>query len=418
MSRPPIACLTAFALLIAGGCGSSTVVTPPNQTSPVVPTPTPTATPMPAYHLVYNFQGTPDGSAPIGGLIAANGVLYGTTSSGGANDGGTVFSVSASGTSSLLHTFGGAGDGSHAFATLVDEGGTLFGTTSHGGANGDGTTFAIGDTGATYELSYSFGATPTDGIVPFAGMTVLGGVLYGTTAGGGTHNGAGTVFGIAMNGSKYEVLHEFGKGSDGAEPFTSMTVLNGALYGTTLYGGAYPCTVYVECGVVFRIDPSGAERVLHSFGSTGDGNGPQGALLAVGSTLYGTTFFGGASGKCPNGHGVTARCGTVFRIDANGKNYAVLHSFGKTADGAEPDGSLIEMNGTLYGTTLSGGASGYGTIFSINPDGTNYRVVHSFGGLPDGQYPEGALTTSNGAIYGATAGGGTTKNGTVYSLTF
>ena len=412
-------CLTTCVLLgFAAGCTSSTVVTPPNGTSPVVPTPTPTAAPMPVYHLVYNFE-TLGGSAPVAGLTSASGVLYGTTSGGGGNDFGTVFSVGTSGSGfAVLHAFGSSGDGTHPFGTAIEESGSIFSTTAYGGTYAHGIVFSVSDDGKIYQVLHHFGATPTDGIGPFAGLTPLDDAFYRTTSGGGTNDRAGTVFSIASNGSNYAVLHDFGKGTDGKEPAASLTAVNGVLYGSTLYGGTFGCAPYVECGTIFRIDASGAERVLHNFGATGDGNGPQAALIVVGSTLYGTTFWGGTNGQCSDGHGVREHCGTVFRIDANGKSYAVLHDFGKGSDGTQPDGSLIEINGTLYGTTSNGGASGFGTIFSLNSDGTNYHVVHSFGAIPDGQHPVGALTTANGAIYGTTAAGGSTQNGIVFSLTF
>jgi uncharacterized repeat protein (TIGR03803 family) len=126
----------------------------------------------------------------------------------------------------------------------------------------------------------------------------------------------GAVFSLTPSGAKYAVLHDFGKGSDGKEPYASLTAVNGVLYGVTLYG---------------------------------------------------TTFYGGSIGKCPNGHGVTEHCGTVFRIDANGANYAVLHSFGRSGEGTEPNGSLTELDGTLYGTTLSGGTTQNGAVFELTP---------------------------------------------------
>jgi uncharacterized repeat protein (TIGR03803 family) len=245
--------------------------------------------------------------------------------------------VSTSGTGfSVLHAFGGGSDGSNAFGTLIDVHGVLLGTTSRGGASADGTVFRVGSDGTNYRVMYSFGAATGDGISPFGGLAALGGALYGTTAGGGTNNDAGIVFSIATSGSSYVVLHDFGKGSDGMEPIASLTAVNGVLYGVTLYGGAYPCVLYVECGTIFSIDPSGAERVLHNFGKGSDGYGPQATLFAVGSTLYGTTIFGGTSGRCRNGHGVVEHFGTVFRIDANGMNYAILHDFGRSATPPNP----------------------------------------------------------------------------------
>jgi uncharacterized repeat protein (TIGR03803 family) len=368
---------------------------------------------------VYSFTGTADGAGPTAGVLALNGVLYGTTSSGGNGFFGAVFSlVPGAAAATVLHTFGYATDGRDSFATLIAKDGTLYGTTSRGGTHSDGTIFSITTTGTRYRVLHSFGATATDGISPFAGLTNLGNILYGTAAGGGTHHASGTVFSIVRTGTNYTTLHDFGSGSDGAEPDATLTVVDGTLYGTTIYGGKYPCALYVECGTVFEIATTGAERVLHSFGNGTDGHGPQAALLDIAGTLYGTTIWGGAYGSCANGHGVKQRCGTVFSIGASGRPYAVLHGFGKSSDGTESDGSLVDVNGTLYGTTYVGGQYGFGTLFSMSPDGSNYNAFYSFGSTStDGRYPVGALTASNGVIYGTTAGGGTTGNGSIFALT-
>ncbi len=149
-------------------------------------------------------------------------------------------------------------------------------------------------------------------------------------------------------------------------------------------------------GTVFSITPSGKETVLHSFGSkSGDGEYPYAGLINVNGTLYGTTYYGGAKGD-----------GTVFSITPSGKE-TVLHSFGsKSGDGEYPYAGLINVNGTLYGTTYYGGAKGDGSVFSITPSGKE-TVLHSFGSKSgDGEYPYAGLINVKGTIYGTTYSGG------------
>ena len=133
-------------------------------------------------------------------------------------------------------------------------------------------------------------------------------------------------------------------GRDGRFPYADLVAVDGTLYGTTEEGGKHN-------GTVFSITPYGTEKVLHTFGGRGDGAGPQAGLLDVNGTLYGTTVAGGSSG-C-NGY----ICGTVFSITPSGKE-KVNHRFGGTGDGDDPFGGLVYVNGTLYGTTSNGYASG------------------------------------------------------------
>jgi uncharacterized repeat protein (TIGR03803 family) len=151
---------------------------------------------------------------------------------------------------------------------------------------------------------------------------------------------------------KEKVLHSFGNGKDGTEPETALVEVNGTLYGTTSYGGAY------GAGIVFSITPSGRETVLHTF-TYGDGAVPTATLLNVNGTLYGTTAAGGADGY-----------GTVFSITLSG-NETVLYSFKGFQDGELPYSGLSYVNGKFYGTTNLGGAQtgccGFGTVYSIRP---------------------------------------------------
>ena len=226
--------------------------------------------------------------------------------------------------------------------TLV--GSTLFGTTAYGGADGDGTIFSINTNGSGYQVLYSFSGSGSDGADPFAGLTLVGSTLFGTTAYGGADDD-GTIFSINTDGSGYQVLYSFtNTGSDGADPYAALTLVGSTLFGTTAYGGAD------GAGTVFSINADGSGyQVLHSFSGTGsDGADPYAGLTLAGSTLFGTTAYGGAGGA-----------GTVFSINADGSGYQVLYSFADTgSDGADPNSSLTLAGYTLFGTTAYGGADG------------------------------------------------------------
>jgi len=200
----------------------------------------------------------------------------------------------------------------------------------------------------------------------------------------------------------YKSLYRFsGHPSDGAAPLTGLVGAGGVLYGMTSAGGRY------GGGTVFTITTAGQEAVLHDFGaSPSDGTSPLGSLLDVGDTLYGTTFSGGSHGR-----------GTVFKITTAGQE-SVLYNFGASPnDGTGPAAGLIDVRGTLYGTTAYGGSHGGGTVFTIAPSGQQ-SILYNFGSSAvDGATPEASLLDIDGTLYGTTYLGGTSGNGTVFSLT-
>jgi uncharacterized repeat protein (TIGR03803 family) len=303
--------------------------------------------------VLYSFGVPPDGNGPRASLIDAGGTLYGTTESGGSytcvSDSqyfgcGTVFSVTTSGSESVVHLFaGGANDGVKPEAPLIAVKGTLYGTTYAGGARHGGTVFSI-TTGGTEKVLHGFSG---HGDGPTAGLIDANGTLYGTTSGGGAHHD-GTVFSITLAG-KVRVLHSF-NGADGKGPYGSLLDVKGTFYGTTADGGSN------GDGTVFSITTGGKENVLYSFGaSANDGDAPYAGLTDVKGTLYGTTYEGGAY-----------KYGTVFTITTSGTE-KVLHSFGKGTDGASPLAGLVGTSATLYGTTFAGGSNGNGTVFALKP---------------------------------------------------
>jgi uncharacterized repeat protein (TIGR03803 family) len=257
-------------------------------------------TPSGKQTVLHNFSGGGDGAEPEADLIDVKDTLYSTTPLGGANQRGTVFAITTSGKERVLHDFGGQADGSVPRAGLIDLDGTLYGTTSGGGGSGGcsstgcGTVFSITTSGNEKVLHRFSGGT--DGVAPFGVLIDVNGMLYGTTASGGT-SGAGTVFSITPSG-KEAVLYSFKGGkTDGAHPLAGLTDVNGTLYGTTRNDGVG------GYGTVFSITLSGKETVLHSFARYEDGQYPNAGLLDDNGTLYGTTSYGG-----------TYTYGTVFSL--------------------------------------------------------------------------------------------------------
>jgi uncharacterized repeat protein (TIGR03803 family) len=314
--------------------------------------------------VVYNFAGSPDGVGPTAGLTAMNGVLYGTTTEGGAGAEcnspsgacGTVFEVSPSGTEKVLYTFKGGTDGAQPWGSLIAVNGELYGTTESGGTAGYGTVFKVSTSGSE-SVVHSFEGVP-DGAYPFDGLIALDGALYGTTYAGGVGAGYGTVFKMSLSG-KVHVIYSFNPNSsdgDGEAPTAGVVALNGKLYGTSQGGAA-------ANGTVFEVSMSGKERVLHSFAGGVDGTNP-GGLIALNGALYGPASNGGVTGgPCKN---VPSGCGNIFKITPSGKK-TLLYSFQGIPDGEMPVGALIAVNKMLYGTTEVGGAPGFGTVFKISP---------------------------------------------------
>jgi uncharacterized repeat protein (TIGR03803 family) len=263
----------------------------------------------------------------------------------------------------------------------------------------------------TYDSFYSF-KTGTDAQQPKAALIDVRGLLYGTTYKGGSY-GDGTVFSVSTAGDE-NVLYSFQGGKDGANPSASLVAVKGILYGTTEYGGL---TADPSNGTVFRVNTTGSEKVLYRFygfyyqGQTySDGANPVASLLDVKGELYGTTSSGGAG----------QYYGTVFKISKRGRE-SVLHSFGSPYDGADPAANLLDVDGTLYGTTVYGGQFSYvgdGTVFRIGTSGTE-KVIYVFyaePSSPNGAYPLAGLINVKGTFYGTTADSGVNGGGTVFGV--
>jgi uncharacterized repeat protein (TIGR03803 family) len=251
---------------------------------------------------------------------------------------------------------------------------------------------------STSPLLYDFTGDP-DGGSPYAGLANVGGTLYGTTYQGGTNN-LGTIFSITTGG-KETVVHSFA-GSDGEYPVASLVNVNGTLYGTAPYatGATY--------GDVFSYNPaSGKFNVVYSFQSYKlDGDEPVSDLTYARGALYGTTEEGGNAGY-----------GTVYKVQLSGKKrghesivYNFQGSIDSGPDGALPRAGVLYHGGSLYGTTYSGGTTGNGTIFSISLATGKEKVLHSFGTtVDDGLEPQADLMFYKNALYGTDIIGGPTN---------
>lgn len=282
--------------------------------------------------VLYEFGGDTDGFFPNALLVAdAGGNLYGTTSVGGGVPAyGTVFRVDPQGNETILHSFTGPPEGGED------------------------------------------GAFPEEGVIRDSA-----GNLYGVTSQGGTY-GAGAVYKIDSSGGE-TLLYSFTGGTDGSNPDSVLLAdANGNLYGTTGAGGNLNCAGGSGCGMVFEMSPqpggSWTEAVLYTFCSLpncSDGERPEfGPLVRdAAGNLYGTTIFGGTG--CGR-----SGCGIVFKLDASGKE-TVLHSFTGGSDGTSPFAGLVmDGAGNLYGTAGAGGGDftcsagtgqGCGVLFKITP---------------------------------------------------
>jgi uncharacterized repeat protein (TIGR03803 family) len=207
------------------------------------------------------------------------------------------------------------------------------------------------------------------------------------------------VFKVDSTGNQ-TVLYRF-TGAGGETPWAGLVWdAQGGLYGTTQMGGAY------DLGTVFNLDTTGKETVLYSFSGTPDGRGPWAGLVRDGQgNLYGTTYQGGAYGY-----------GSVFKVDTTGTE-TMLYSFTGYADGAYPEAGLVQdAQVALYGTTSFGGTARWGTVFEVDPTGTEI-VLYNFTGLGDGgNAKSGLVRDAQGNLYGTTYSGGAHGAGTVFKL--
>lgn len=358
--------------------------------------------------LLHSFTGGPDGAKPSGVIRDDAGNLYGTAEYGGTNQCGLVFKLDPAGHETVLYRFTCQADGGYPWGGVVrDAQGNLYGTTLGGGL-GYGGVFKIGSAGQESML-YSFtgagdGGYPTGGIIRDAA-----GNLYGTATGGSPvcNNGCGVVFQVDATGHQ-TVLHTFA-GADGEWPNPGLVIdPDGNLYGTTEYGNA------AGFGEIFKIGPSGQFTVLYSFTGADNGGDPAAGLLRdAAGNLYGTNQDGGGPQDC---YQYIPFCGVAFELSKDNQ-FTVLYDFATQGGGGGPNSQLImDPDGNLYGTT-DFAPPGFGEVYKIDPAG-HQSVPYFFGGSPDGRCPgySGVVLDSLGNLYGTTFSGGLSNWGVVYKM--
>ena len=258
-------------------------------------------------------------------------------------------------------------------------------------------------TNANAAVSSSVGVRGVTGLI-----LGLDGNFYGT--GGGGNSGYGTVFKMTPGGVVTTLVNFTGNsGSNrGQSPASGLILGNdGNFYGTTSEGGVY------GYGTVFKVTPNGVLTTLVDFAgnsATNSGNSPNALIQGSDGNFYGTTASGGANLD-----------GTVFKMTPSG-TLTTLVNFtydGATNRGSGPDAGLIQgRDGNFYGTTYYGGANGEGAVFSISPAGVE-TVIYSFQSGKDGALPQANLINVGGTLYGTTAygGGDSCDCGTVFAIT-
>jgi uncharacterized repeat protein (TIGR03803 family) len=353
-----------------------------------LPLPQSRARATPYYRVLYRFKGGADGAAPIGDLVDVNGTIYGVTEFGGSGGSGTgtVFALDlATGKEKVIASSLG---NPYVGGRLLNLSNILYGAGRNGGTRGAGDVFGVSlVTGKTKSICPFYNEK---GQFPNMGLIQFNGALYGTTYGGGKLL-QGAVFACDPRNGKSRVVYSFKAGANGAGPLAGLTAINGALYGTTYNGGAH------YYGTIFSINPSGKQRVLLDF-DLSHGAWPMARLIDVSGTLYGTTSLGGTYDR-----------GTVFKTSKSGAE-KVLYSFKDTPDGSVPSAGVTYVSGSLYGTTERGGSNaqgcrGCGTVFQLTASGTE-TVLHRFKGGMDGAFPLSGLINVKGTLYGATTSGG------------
>ena len=300
--------------------------------------------------VIHLFGSSQDGFDPQAGLtLATDGNFYGAASAGGTGQYGILYRLSPHGTFTILHNFLGGSDGSSPTSAPIEGAdGNFYGTTN-GNAGNPATIYKYTPSSGTLTTIYQFDFL--HGTNVFAGL-IQGsdGYLYGTAGSGGTHD-YGTAFRLSTSGKPF-FFYSFPGGTGGRAPVGSLIeATDGNFYGMTQLGGSAPLG---GLGTVFKMTPDGAVSILFAFNSTSTAYYPAGGLIqAPDGYLYGAL-------------GLSKRNeGALFRISLSGQ-YEALYLFPQTVGSGIGSALMQDTNGLFYGSAQSGGAYGFGAIYSLD----------------------------------------------------
>jgi len=254
-------------------------------------------------------------------------------------------------------------------------------------------------------------------------MVTMNGNIYGITNFGGTTN-AGVVFQLSGSPLTESVIHTF-DGTDEGSYAQYITAYNGELYVSLCYNGAYQGGTIVKLTPPVSPSTTWTSTVIFAFGGANSiAWNPEGISFGPDGDIYGSLQLGGG-GSCTSVFGRYPGCGAIFQLapPASGTTwtYTQVYAFEDGKDSGSPYGPpSYDSSGNIYvnstGTLIS--PKTYGAILELSPTAPGVytpTVIHSFK-PSDGVDPAGMFTNVSGTLYGFATYGGTSNNGTFFSL--
>ena len=345
------------------------------------------------YTILHHFTGD-DGGISVSGMIRISDSLYGVTQSGGLNGKGVLFRIHPDGTGfTKLFDFDNVTGGSSQ-GGIININDTIFGMNTEGGSNDKGTIYRILRQGTGFMKLLDFNGT--NGAHPKAELTAVNGKLIGTTSEGGSTN-TGIVFSINTDGSDFRTLVDFNTATKGKYPFCSLVLYNSKLYGSTMYGGTK------DMGTLFSInvDGTGYTKLL-DFTGTANGANLRSAISIYNDTIWGSTPYGG-----------TNNLGVFFRCMVDGSAFKVITNFNTTGYYS----SFVRKQDLFFGVSGVGGVNDTGSICQISANGYKYPAF-DFDPDSNGALPLGAACILDNYLYGTTETGGTSGWGVIYKYEY
>jgi uncharacterized repeat protein (TIGR03803 family) len=338
--------------------------------------------------VLHAFDPATDGNNGAPGVTEIPGdSLFGVCMGGGANDGGTLFSIRKDGTQFTVHHHFTSATGMYPESKLVYFDGKLYGTTSQGGDFGYGVLYTINTDGSGYRVLYHFTAAgaapnPAGNIAITSNGRIFGSYSQFYSSGGLAYR----LFKVDTSGSNFQNFYSVDQRESGHFNQDILLTDDETIYLATATMGRH------DGGVLNMADTATGGFSIHHFGYTPTGFRPASPLIRSVNKLYGVCTIGGITGN-----------GVVFSTNIDGSAYTVLHEF-SDAEGYQPHGRLREASdGKLYGVCQYGGGGNRGCIYRLDKNGSNFQIVYNFPDLAQGYWPVGGLTEDGtGALYGIT----------------